>query len=771
MSRSARPYVLLAALWAVYFAPLLVHPTGVLYSGASDFLAAYLPGKQFLAREWQRTGELPLWNPHHYCGLPFLHDVQVGLFYPPHLAAGRLPEPVIGPCLSWLTAAHVLLAGCGALAYARSQGLSDPAAVVAGVGVMFSGKWLAHLMLAGQSVVAGLAWLPLVMLGVEAALRTGTWRPAVWAGGALGLVALSTHPQWAFYGVVFAVLWTAPAAWARPGAVRVAVARWAGRWAAAGGVAGLLAAVQVLAVLEATPLSTRASGVVATLALEVGPGLGAALVGPPATTGKVSGWELRALLGCLWVAAAAAAPALGGAAARFRGGVTVGLLLFAAGGAAAFDAVPGFNAFRLPVRMVLFVGWGTTFLAAVTVDYLARVGLDSTARDALKRGALAAAAATALAAAGWAVGLRGGGPLNPAWVAYLATLAVTVPVAVRFAGRPWVWVAVLGAEAVAACGYTVAVRAEADVYPETASLRFLATHAQPGGARVCDWDATPDASGDDLLLGTGATPAMTYGFDVPRGLSGLDVRAYRQFLQLAAAGDTTPVRAYSAFGFANLPNLPPTNRRLYDLLGTRYVALPAGAPHPPDWVPVADDPHPVTYDIGPGTHSLPPHTVYENPAAFPRAFVVPHAEAVPPGGEWDALSRTDFRTTVVLTTPGPGPPAGSTPFRPAAVTEYAPNRVAVRLDGAGGFLVLTDVNYPGWECRVDGQPATVYQANGCFRAVAVPDAAREAVFTYVPRWYRLGWWVSAGTAAGLALLELVSVALRLRTRVRAPARP
>lgn len=772
MSRTARPYLLLVALWAVYFAPLLFHPTGVLYAYFSDFLTAHLPGKQFLAREWQRTGELPLWNPHHYCGLPFLHDVQVGLFYPPHLVAGRLPEPVIGPYLSWLTAAHVLLAGCGALAYARSQGLSAPAAVVAGVGVMFSGKWLAHLILGGQTVVAGLAWLPFVMLGVEAALRTGTWRPAVRAGLALGLVALSTHPQWALYGVVFAVLWTVPAAWARPGTVRVALARWAGRWAVAGGVAGLLAVVQILPVLEAAPLSTRASGVVSTLALEVGPGLGAALVGPAATTGSVSEFELRGLIGVLWVAAAVAAPALGGPAARFRTGVTVGLLVFAAGGAAAFDAVPGFNAFRLPIRMVLFVGWGASFLAAVTVDYLVRTGLDAAARDALKRGALVASAAAALAVAGWVVELRGGGgPLNPAWPAYLAALAIAVPVVVRFAGRPRVWVAVLCVDAVAACGYTVTMRDEADIYPETVALRFFAAHARPGGDRVCDWEAAPGAAGENLLFGTGAAAAMTYGFDVPRGLSGLDVRAYRQFLQLAATGDTTPVRAYTLFGFANLPNLPPTNRRLYDLLGARYVALPSGAPHPPDWVPVTDDPHPVTYDFALGTHPLSPCTVYENPAALPRAFVVPHAEAVPPGGEWDALLRTDFRTTVVLTAPGPVPPAGRAAFRPAAVTGYAPNRVAVRLDGDGGFLVLTDVGYPGWECRIDGEPAPVHRANGCFRAVPVPDGAREAVFTFVPRWYRIGWWVSAGTAAALVLLELVPLTLRLRAFKRPPVSP
>src|SRR5207253_328893 len=79
-----RPYLVLAVLWGLYFHPLILHPTHVLYADFSDFLAEHLPGRVFLVREWHQTGELPLWNPYHFCGSPFVHDIQVGTFYPPY---------------------------------------------------------------------------------------------------------------------------------------------------------------------------------------------------------------------------------------------------------------------------------------------------------------------------------------------------------------------------------------------------------------------------------------------------------------------------------------------------------------------------------------------------------------------------------------------------------------------------------------------------------------------------------------------------------------
>src|SRR6187401_513344 len=120
-----RPHLLLALLWLLYFHPLVLHPAQTLYAPYSDFLAEHLPAKLFLNREWRGSGELPLWNPYHFCGSPFVHDIQVGTFYPPYAVTYLVPEAWLGAALSWIVALHVLAAGAFAYLYARSHGLGE----------------------------------------------------------------------------------------------------------------------------------------------------------------------------------------------------------------------------------------------------------------------------------------------------------------------------------------------------------------------------------------------------------------------------------------------------------------------------------------------------------------------------------------------------------------------------------------------------------------------------------------------------------------------
>jgi hypothetical protein len=149
---------------------------------------------------------------------------------------------------------------------------------------------------------------------------------------------------------------------------------------------------------------------------------------------------------------------------------------------------------------------------------------------------------------------------------------------------------------------------------------------------------------------------------------------------------------------------------------------------------------------------LPPHTLSEAANPQPRAWVVPRAEPMPAGDELAALKRCDFAQTVlVMSDATPPRPAGAKPGA-ARIVEYRPNRVVVELDGEGGWLVLGEVWFPGWTCRVDGAEVPVYRANHAFRAVPVPTGARRAEFTFAPQSYVFGWWVSACALSVVVLL-------------------
>ncbi|HJT78120.1 MAG TPA: hypothetical protein VJ739_13030, partial [Gemmataceae bacterium] len=196
MLRRLLPPLALAALGLLFFADLVRHPAEVLYSDYSDVLAQHIPNKRFLVRSFQETGELPLWCPSRFGGEPFVTDIQVALFYPPHWPLLLMPEAWVGVALGWLIVAHVILAGLCMYAYARDQGLGTAGSLVAACGFMFAGKWLLHLLGGGHYVTIGLAWVPLVLLLLERAVRRGSLRYATAAGAAYGLVVLGTQPQW-----------------------------------------------------------------------------------------------------------------------------------------------------------------------------------------------------------------------------------------------------------------------------------------------------------------------------------------------------------------------------------------------------------------------------------------------------------------------------------------------------------------------------------------------------------------------------------------------
>jgi hypothetical protein len=68
---------------------------------------------------------------------------------------------------------------------------------------------------------------------------------------------------------------------------------------------------------------------------------------------------------------------------------------------------------------------------------------------------------------------------------------------------------------------------------------------------------------------------------------------------------------------------------------------------------------------------------------------------------------------------------------------------------------IAGVWYPGWTCTVDGRATPLYRADYLFRAVELPEGAREVVFTFEPASYRRGRAVSL---AALVLVLLIGLA-------------
>jgi hypothetical protein len=790
MTRRAAGW-LIPVLGLLFFVDLVLHPAQTLYSDCSDLFSLHLSSKHFLVRSWKETGELPLWVPFNFGGMPFIHDIQVSAFYPPHWPLFLLPEEWLGAGLSWLVVLHVIAAGWCMLAYARHQGLGGPAALVAAVGYMFAGKWLLHLLAGGHYNLVPLAWLPLVLLWLEQAIERGSLVRATWAGAAFALLVLGAYPYVTLYAGLFIALWTLGTALdlGRQDGLAVRptkpLLRWAGFGAWTALVAVALGAVQLLPGLEVSAEASRSAGIGITrdTLLSSIQSL-AGLVGPPLSD-EPNIWENRAGLGLVWFVLACLAPLLGGRRDRFQAGVCLVLLGFALGGAALLQWLPGFRLFRLPSRMILVAALPIALLAGRSVQALTTPeGLPLEQRQRCRTLLVKVSVIVLLLAGVFALAIvtqRQDMSLrfHPYWI----TLALTIPAAYWLLGRRpafqgTAWVMILGIDLVTLTRPLVAVRPEADVFQPSACVRYLEEQRDKHG-RVLEFNPE-EFSANHTPLWPGLP--VVRQVEAVRGFNPIDVRRYKEFLQFVTDADKPLEAIDGMFTGPILGTFPIVNQSLADLLGIRFLVQPAALPLEltvqdsagrEQWTRVFEDLSPETFNfvsVHPGgsdcgVQPLPPYHVYENHSALPRAFVVAEAAPLPERSEvLAALKATDFRRRVLLEdfTPVPQNGSSSDGFRPAVVREYLPNRITLEVEpGPAGYLVLTDVWFPGWTCTVDGTPAPVHRANFLFRGVALPAGARQVVFSFAPASYAWGKTISLWSVAMLIGISLLPLRKRL----------
>src|SRR5205085_2603288 len=116
--------------------------------------------------------------------------------------------------------------------------------------------------------------------------------------------------------------------------------------------------------------------------------------------------------------------------------------------------------------------------------------------------------------------------------------------------------------------------------------------------------------------------------------------------------------------------------------------------------------------------------VYTNTTALPRVFVVGAAQVVTATDIPARIARKDFdpRIAVLIEQESPAgfdtKVADRTSPGSAIITSYHNLSVDISADmNRSGWLVLGDVNYPGWHVEVDGHDASIYTAYYILRAV------------------------------------------------------
>ena len=98
---------------------------------------------------------------------------------------------------------------------------------------------------------------------------------------------------------------------------------------------------------------------------------------------------------------------------------------------------------------------------------------------------------------------------------------------------------------------------------------------------------------------------------------------------------------------------------------------------------------------------------------------------------------------------------------PVSILSYSENEILLAASAERpGYLVLSEVWYPGWRATVNGEAAPVLRANYALRALPVPAGDIEVRLWYAPESWRRGlelFGVGILLLVGLLLWRLVAL--------------
>ena len=77
------------------------------------------------------------------------------------------------------------------------------------------------------------------------------------------------------------------------------------------------------------------------------------------------------------------------------------------------------------------------------------------------------------------------------------------------------------------------------------------------------------------------------------------------------------------------------------------------------------------------------------------------------------------------------------------IINWSPHKINIKtISKRDGFLVLSEIFYPGWKVYIDGKRGKILRANGIFRAVYIEKGQHLVQFTFLPFSFELGLYIS-----------------------------
>lgn len=754
LTRSVRPTLAgmiapgaFVAVAVAYLLLVFTRPQNYLLTGL-DYVSHQFFLKTFLG-ESLRAGEWPLWNPYICAGRPFAADPQSGVFYPPNWLYAVMS---VEAATTLLITVHIAAAGFFAYVLGRTLRMSHLSAGIAGVAFMLNAFIVTHAYRGQSERIEAIAYMPLILALAERAARARRVSAYLWLGvvGAVQFVAGAPQVTWmTWVSVGLYLLVRQFMAWRRDGAGGLGRVIGGGMLAIV--VVAMLSAVQLFPTYELVVNSNRSAPTIefaSAFAFEIEDVVHLVFPcfeAPPAYA--VSNPEVIGYVGMLTLVLGAVGVLRSGERIRWAIIAVALLHTFIMIGRATpvFDllyyALPGMRSFRLPSRSIVMV--------ALCVAMLAGFGADALTRgDGRRRSSLVAVAvAMSLTAFMWMTSARLtgfpglDGKRGPTLLIPLAFAAASVVLVAPALLRRRAWVRAV---------WLIAIAADLFYVGGTFS-RYREEEAKL---------YEPPQLEETIVTALREIPE-TYRFALPSGL----VRENAGVL----------IGQSGVNGFISL-SLDRYYRFVHEIA---WQPVPEKFTHRPDeLVFQPDNPFPfrvlnVRYGMALDPVTKEPRVLPHN-EEVPRAFFVARHEVI----EDDAATIERMRSpawdpleTVILAEPPPsefgsgaagtdatGARAGDTHSGVVEITSYEPMRIVLRADApTDGFLVLSELDYPGWRATVDGEAVPILRADYLLRAIPLRAGVHEEIeFQYAPASFTLGWIVTllSGAAVAVGLIVL-----------------
>lgn len=697
-----------------------------------DGIAQFYPWRVHYSRSLA-DGNIPLWNPHQFCGAPFVANAQTAVFYPLNLLF-----VVFSPVKAFGISAmlHLFLAGVFTFFLARALGLGRFGATVSGIVYEFSAFMIVWLEL--PTLVNVAVWLPLILYLILRSMDSTGQVHAVFAGLALGMSVLAGHFQVASYIVGAAALWWI---WLIAGRVRIdgRAVIWRGMMLAllSFAVTFLITAPQFLPTLELAGLSHRVREVTAEgYAAYVSNAVPARnlitlflpnFYGNPSVGNYWAGSAADYMEYALYIGLLPIVLAVVGSAftVRWRGSayflaLAVISLLFALGTPANYPAyylMPGTSALGGPNRIIvlycfaaaMLAGYGAHwFIQLAQEEYMdthRKMGWRALAISAAQLAAVFIAAQVIMSSSLKALGADPSQATQAAFNQYLSFFSILIAglavLALYTAGqvtKPFFAALVIGVIVSDLFSFGMGFNQTApreQVYPKTELTRWITDNINNARLMPINSRWSLSVTPSSVLPPNAAT---VYGFYDMQGYDSLFPRAYKEFVDRNIGMDSSPRENGNMLFIKQYVGSWPQGTAGYVLSQTPVAGPTLTEAANLDGVYVYKD-------------SV--HGEY-NPV-----YLLPASDETPRGRAW----ITDRSS-------------------PNAVKALVETNQTAR-------LTLAQTWYPGWHAWVDGRRQPVEPAQGIFTAVTIEPGEHQVTFRYQPGGFVVGIFLALlGAAVG-----------------------